>query len=580
MFTAPQPKSPELRKVFREILPEIKSAFWITLIVTFISLGSVVYMMQVYDRVTSTRSLSTLFSLTAAVIVAYAVGELLEVVRKRLMQRSTMRLELALSERLFRALHKANLLKIPGIYSQQIKDLGMIREFLSSPAMMTLLELPTSILFIILIFLINPQMGYFSLLGLAIQIIITGINATKVDPQLRKAQSSAFVAMYYAHETMRNAQIMHALGMSRNLEDLWIDMQKKMMAEQGKASDVGGSVMSASKFVSMTQSSLLLGIGAMLTLYGLMPGSGAMMIVASIIGGKALAPIAQLLGSWRMVTEAKLAFERLENLMVTIPAAEKSMPLPRPQGNLTVENLIISAPGHPVPIIRGINFSVPAGKVLVVIGASGSGKSTLTRALMGVWPSSGGRVRLDGVDVYQWNKDELGEHIGYLPQEVDLFDGTVAENIARFGEVNMDQIEDICKLIGIHDLIMKLPNGYHSNIGDDGVTLSGGQRQRVGLARALYGYPQFIVMDEPNSNLDDVGEAALITAIEYMKSRGATQVIVTHRPAMIQKADILMVMVAGQIRMFGPANDVLAAINKANAEAAAQAAPVTPALAS
>jgi len=580
MFTAPQPKSPELRKVFREILPEIKSAFWITLIVTFISLGSVVYMMQVYDRVTSTRSLSTLFSLTAAVIVAYAVGELLEVVRKRLMQRSTMRLELALSERLFRALHKANLLKIPGIYSQQIKDLGMIREFLSSPAMMTLLELPTSILFIILIFLINPQMGYFSLLGLAIQIIITGINATKVDPQLRKAQSSAFVAMYYAHETMRNAQIMHALGMSRNLEDLWIDMQKKMMAEQGKASDVGGSVMSASKFVSMTQSSLLLGIGAMLTLYGLMPGSGAMMIVASIIGGKALAPIAQLLGSWRMVTEAKLAFERLENLMVTIPATEKSMPLPRPQGNLTVENLIISAPGHPVPIIRGINFSVPAGKVLVVIGASGSGKSTLTRALMGVWPSSGGRVRLDGVDVYQWNKDELGEHIGYLPQEVDLFDGTVAENIARFGEVNMDQIEDICKLIGIHDLIMKLPNGYHSNIGDDGVTLSGGQRQRVGLARALYGYPQFIVMDEPNSNLDDVGEAALITAIEYMKSRGATQVIVTHRPAMIQKADILMVMVAGQIRMFGPANDVLAAINKANAEAAAQAAPVTPALAS
>ncbi|MEI6756072.1 MAG: ATP-binding cassette domain-containing protein, partial [bacterium] len=410
--------------------------------------------------------------------------------------------------------------------------------------------------------------------------IITGINATKVDPQLRKAQSSAFVAMYYAHETMRNAQIMHALGMSRNLEDLWIDMQKKMMAEQGKASDVGGSVMSASKFVSMTQSSLLLGIGAMLTLYGLMPGSGAMMIVASIIGGKALAPIAQLLGSWRMVTEAKLAFERLENLMVTIPATEKSMPLPRPQGNLTVENLIISAPGHPVPIIRGINFSVPAGKVLVVIGASGSGKSTLTRALMGVWPSSGGRVRLDGVDVYQWNKDELGEHIGYLPQEVDLFDGTVAENIARFGEVNMDQIEDICKLIGIHDLIMKLPNGYHSNIGDDGVTLSGGQRQRVGLARALYGYPQFIVMDEPNSNLDDVGEAALITAIEYMKSRGATQVIVTHRPAMIQKADILMVMVAGQIRMFGPANDVLAAINKANAEAAAQAAPVTPALAS
>jgi ATP-binding cassette subfamily C exporter for protease/lipase len=573
MINRGAPKSIELRKVLKSLAPEIRFSFWITLVVTAISLGSVVYMMQVYDRVVSTRSMSTLLSLTIAVLFAYGVGEILEVVRKRLMQRSSMKLELALSERLFRALHKANLLKLPGVYSQQIKDLGAIRDFLSSPAMMTLLELPTSIFFIILIFIINPQMGYFSLLGLAVQIVITWINATKVDPQLRKAQSSAFVAMYYVHETMRNAQIMHALGMSRNLENLWLGMQKKMMAEQGKASDVGGTVMSASKFVSMTQGSMLLGIGAILTLYGLMPGGGAMMVVASIIGGKALSPIAQLLGSWRMLTEARLAFERLEHLMVTLPANEKSMPLPPPTGNLTVENLVVGAPGYPVAIIRGINFSVPQGKTLVVIGASASGKSTLTRALMGVWPSSGGKVRLDGVDVYQWDKDELGQHIGYLPQDVDLFDGTVAENIARFGEVDLPHIEEVCKLIGIHEVIMKLPNGYHSNIGDEGVTLSGGQRQRVGLARALYGYPKFIVMDEPNSNLDDAGEAALISAIEYMKTRGSTQVIVTHRPAMIDKADILMVMVNGLIQMFGPPQDVMAAIHKANAEAASKAAP-------
>ena len=573
MINGSTPKSIELRKILKSLGPEIRFSFWITLLVTIISLGSVVYMMQVYDRVVSTRSMGTLLSLTIAVLFAYAIGELLEVVRKRLMQRASMKLELALSERIFRALHRASLLKVPGIYSQQIKDLGAIRDFLSSPAMMTLLELPTSILFLVLIFMINPQMGYFSLLGLAIQIVITWINATKVDPQLRKAQSSAFVAMYYLHETMRNAQIMHALGMSRNLENLWLGMQKKMMAEQGNASDVGGTVTSASKFLSMTQGSMLLGIGAILTLYGLMPGGGSMMVVASIIGGKALSPIAQLLGSWRMLTEARLSFERLEHLMVTLSPNEKSMPLPAPTGNLTVENLVVSAPGYPVAIIRGISFSIPKGTTMVVIGASASGKSTLTRALMGVWPSSGGKVRLDGVDVYQWNKDELGQHIGYLPQDVDLFDGTVAENIARFGEVDLPHIEEVCKLIGIHEVIMNLPKGYHSNIGDEGVTLSGGQRQRVGLARALYGYPKFIVMDEPNSNLDDAGEAALITAMAYMKTRGSTQVIVTHRPAMIDQADVLMVMANGLIKMFGPPQDVVAAINKANAEAAASTVP-------
>lgn len=571
-FNHNKPQSIELRKVMRSLMPEIWYSFWITLVVTIISLGSVVYMMQVYDRVVSTHSMSTLLSLTIAVVAAYAIGEILEVIRKRLMQRSSMKLEIALSERIFRALHLATLLKIPGIYSQQIRDLHVFRDFLSSSAMMTLLELPTALLFIVLIFLINPQMGYFSLVGLGIQIVIAYINATRVDPQLRKAQSSAFTTMYYAHETMRNAQIMHALGMSRNLENLWVEMQKKMMAEQAKASDVGGAVMSASKFLSLTQGSLLLGMGALLTLYGLFPAGGAMMIVASIIGGKALAPIAQLLGSWRIVTEARLAFERLEHLMVTLPAQEKGMPLPVPKGDISVENLIVSAPGFPVPIIRGINFSIPAGKTLVVIGASASGKSTLTRALMGVWPSSGGKVRLDGVDVYQWNKDELGEHIGYLPQNVDLFDGSVAENIARFGEVDMPHIEEICHLIGIDEVIQKLPNGYDSNIGDDGVTLSGGQKQRVGLARALYRYPKFIVMDEPNSNLDADGEQALISAIAHMKTRGATQVIVTHRPSMVQQADILMVMRSGLIHMYGPTQDVLAAINKVNAEAAAQAA--------
>jgi ATP-binding cassette subfamily C exporter for protease/lipase len=307
-----------------------------------------------------------------------------------------------------------------------------------------------------------------------------------------------------------------------------------------------------------------------------MAGGGGMLIVASIIGGKALSPIIQMLGSWKAITEARMSFDRLEHLMHTIPMAEPSTPLPAPLGNLTVDQLVVAAPGHPVAILKGLSFSLPKGSTLVVLGASASGKSTLTRALLGVWPSSGGKVRLDGVDVYQWNKDELGPFMGYLPQEVDLFDGTVAQNIARFGEPNLEQIEEICRLINIHEIIMKLPKGYLSHVGDEGVVFSGGQRQRIGLARALYGYPNYIIMDEPNSNLDHLSEQYLIAGIRHMKSRGATQIIVTHRDSLIDEADYLMIMSSGYIQTFGPRSDVLAALNKANAERAQLAAAVAP----
>jgi ATP-binding cassette subfamily C exporter for protease/lipase len=585
MFNNNKPKSVELRAAFNLLSPAFKKAFGLTLIITTLALGSVVYMLQVYDRVVATRSMETLLSLTIAVVIAFAASELLEMVQKKLLQRATMILEIDLSEKVFRAIHNANLLKVPGIHVQQMKDLGAVRDFLHSPGMMALLELPTSLFFLLLVFIISPQMGYFSLLGLMVQTGVTWINATRVDPALRKAQNSALEAMYYCYEIMRNSQVMHALGMSHNLEDLWVRKQKQMMAEQGKASDIGGTVMSLSKFIGMTQGSLLLGLGCLLSIYGLMEGGGGMLIVTSIIGGKALSPLMQILGSWKSMTEARMAFDRLEYLILSSPPKPKGMPLPAPKGNLTVDQLVLAAPGYPVPILKGLNFSLESGKTLVVIGPSASGKSTLTRALLGIWPAANGKVRLDGVDIYQWNKDELGDYMGYLPQEVDLFDGTVAENIARFGEPDLEHIEEICKLINIHDIIMKLPEGYQSNIGDEGVVFSGGQRQRVGMARAMYGYPKFIIMDEPNSNLDHESEKYLIGAIRHMKTLGATQVIVTHRESLIAEADYLMILRNGLISMFGPRADVIAALEQANAEqhaanaaqAAALAAPAEPA---
>jgi len=567
------PANVELRMLLKQLTPAVKQSFYITFAVTILSLGSVVYMLQVYDRVVSTRSMGTLLSLTIAVVFAFAVAELLEMVRKKLLQRSTMLLETDLSERVFRAIHRGSLNNQFGVHIQQMKDLGAVREFLHSPAMMGLFELPTALFFLILIFVINPEMGYFSLIGLLFQGGVTFINATKVDPALRKAQNSALEAMYYCFEIMRNSQVMHALGMSRNLENLWLTRQKRMMAEQAQASDVGGFVMSASKFIGMTQGSLMLGLGCLLTIYGLMSGGGGMLIIASIIGGKALQPIMQLLSSWKPLTEARMALDRIERLLNTVPQEPIGVPLPAPEGNLSVEYLVVAAPGQPFNILRGLSFSLAKGNVLVVVGPSAAGKSTLTRALLGIWPSSGGKVRLDGADIFQWHKDHLGQYIGYLPQEVDLFDGTVAENIARFGEPNLEQIEEICKLVNIHEVIMNLPKGYHTDVGEEGVTFSGGQRQRIGLARALYGYPNYIIMDEPNSNLDQENEQYLIDAIAHMKARGATQIIVTHRSSLIDQADFLMVLRAGNIQMYGTKDEVLAALKPATT-GNAQPAPV------
>jgi len=566
------PQNMELRILFKQISPSVKHSFYITFAVTIISLGSVVYMLQVYDRVVSTRSMGTLLSLTIAVVFAYAVAELLEMVRKKLLQRSTLLLETDLSERVFRAIHRGTLMNVQGIHVQQMKDLGMLRDFLHSPGFMGLLELPTALFFLLLIFVINPQMGYFSILGLLVQGGITFINATKVDPALRKAQNSAIEAMYYCFEIMRNSQVMHALGMSRNMENLWLARQKRMMAEQAKASDTAGFVMSASKFIGLTQGSLMLGLGCLLTIYGLMAGGGGMLIVASIIGGKALQPIMQLLSSWKPLTEARMALERIETLMSRIPADYVGVPLPPPQGNLSVEHLVVAAPGQPFNILRGMSFSLAKGNVLAVMGPNAAGKSTLTRALLGIWPSSGGKVRLDGADIFQWNKDHLGQFIGYLPQDVDLFDGTVADNISRFAkEPDLAQIEEICKLINIHDVITALPNGYLTDVGDEGVTFSGGQRQRIGLARALYGYPNYIIMDEPNSNLDQENEQFLINAIRHMKARGATQILVTHRQSLVNEADFLMVVQAGTIARYGTREEVLAALRPPTAGDAQEA---------
>ena len=346
-----------------------------------------------------------------------------------------------------------------------------------------------------------------------------------------------------------------------------MERHEEFLQSQAQASYRGGFYQALSKFVQTTVGSLLLGLGAWLLLKNQLNGGAAFMIVGSILGGRVLAPLVQLVAQWQTVVNVRDAYNRLDGMLATVPARQAGMALPRPNGQLLVEGLMAAAPGSQALILRGVAFALNPGEVLAVVGPSASGKTTLARLLVGIWPAVGGKVRLDGADVFAWDKNELGPNMGYLPQGVELFEGTVAENIARFGRVDQQLVEDAARVVGLHDLILALPQGYASPVGRDGAVLSGGQRQRVALARALYGRPAFVVLDEPNSSLDESGDAALAQAIAQLKLTGTTFVVMTHRTSVLGVADKLLVLRDGQTQMFGPRDDVI----KALAEAAAKA---------
>jgi ATP-binding cassette subfamily C exporter for protease/lipase len=364
------------------------------------------------------------------------------------------------------------------------------------------------------------------------------------------------------------------MGMLDAVHGQWQKRQKNFLALQAQASEGAGFWSSMSKLLQLVMSSLLLGLGAWLLLSNSLNGGASMMIIGSVLGARVLAPLSQLVAQWNAVVNVRSAWARLEGLLAQVPPKPEAMALPAPKGYLTVEGLMAGAPGQQVPIVRGVQFGLAKGEVLAVVGPSASGKTTLARLLVGLWPAMSGKVRLDGADVYTWDKSELGPYLGYLPQGVELLEGSLAENIARFGDVDMAQVEAAARLVGLHELIMSMPQGYNSPIGRDGAMLSGGQRQRVGLARALYGKPVFVVLDEPNSSLDEAGDLALANAIASLKQLGTTFVVMTHRTSVLGVADKMLIMRDGAQQAFGPRDEVLAALQKAR-QPASVAAPET-----
>ena len=561
------PKSSELSQAVSLLRPYFMKAFWFSLVGALLILAPTGFMLEVYDRVVNSRNYMTLVMLLVLVLFAYAVMELLDWARIRILQAAGVALDQKLGGRIFNSMFTANLRRIPGGTNQSMSDFKTLREFLPSPVVLAVMESPISLVFAVLIFAINPVLGWAAVIGAILQVFVGWLNERATRPPLVEANRTAFAAQQYADGTLRNAQVIESMGMQRDIHERWIKKQHEFLALQATASDLAGGYQALTKFLQTTMGSLLLGLAAWMLLHDKLSGGGAMLIVSSILGGRMLAPLVQIVTQWRAVVSVRDSWDRLDKLLAAVPPRQPTMPLPPPKGYLQVENVVAGAPGGDTTILKGVAFALKPGEVLGVIGPSASGKTTLARLLVGLWPALSGKVRLDGADVFAWEKAELGPHIGYLPQDVELFDGTLAENIARFGPAEPAKVQAAARAIGLHDYILSLPDGYDTQVGREGAILSGGQRQRVGLARAIFGDPVLVVLDEPNSSLDETGDAALAATITELKARGTTFVVMTHRTGILPVVDKLVVLMDGQVKAFGPRDDVLDAMNKAAAQA-------------
>ncbi len=561
----------ELRMALWENKSAWRQAVLMSWVIGLLGFTPTVYMLQVYERVVNSRDVMTLLMLTLVTLGAYAVMELIEKFRSRLLWGAGIEFELRMAERVYNAMFDGLLKKQMGGALSVQNDFKTVRDFFNNPALGAFFELPVALVSLVLIFAINPLLGWAALVGAGAQTLVTWlIQRTSREP-LQEAQRRSQEAQTYAEASLRNAQVMESMGMLDAVMGQWQKKQRAFLAYQAQASESAGGLNAVSKLLQQLMGSVLLGLSAWLLLFNELNGGAAMMVISSVLGGRLLSPLTQIAQQWSAVATVSGAWTRLSGLLENVPAREKNMPLPAPKGELTVESLVAAAPGQTQAILRGLQFGVPAGQVLAVVGPSASGKTSLAKLLLGIWQPQAGKVRLDGVDVHAWDKAELGPHLGYLPQGVELLDGTLAENIARFGDVDMPRIEQAAALVGLHEFISALPKGYETPVGRDGGLLSGGQRQRVALARALYGDPVFVVLDEPNSSLDEAGDAALTQAIATMKSRGTTFVINTHRTSVLSVSDRVLVLKDGTQQLFGPTAEVLQKLMPA-ASVSAQAA--------
>ncbi len=547
----------ELRSSVLENFSYIRNAFLFTLVANILSLAPVGYMKDIYGPVLNSRSEHVLLAVTVLLIGFLITSGVLEWIRFRLMQAVAVAFNEKMGVRVFEASYKNYLRSRSSNSRLALQDLKTIRTFISSPAMLALLDAPVSLLFISLVYFIHPRMGVVTICAVAILFLIGYLTELKVRPNVKQAQKANAQAQLYVADSAGNAQTIQAMGMIEAVQEKWEIIQREHISKMAEATSSQSFGAALSKLIMIGQGSVVIGIGCWLTLMGDLPEGGGAMIIASIIGGKAIQPLVKLIASYKTIVTASDAFTRLEEFLAENPPPPLNMPLPAPSGVLHVDNLSARAPGSKAVILSNVTFSLKQGMCLAVMGPSGSGKSSLARMLVGVWPSLSGSIRLDDVDVYSWNKDELGAYLGYLPQDIELLEGSIAENICRFGDIDQSLLQTAIDRVGLTEFIQNLPDKFETQVGEDGAVFSGGQRQRLGLARAIYGSPRFVVLDEPNANLDVDGNHALYKLLEQLKADGTTVVVVTHKKDILKFSDRILVMKGGKPKIFGPRDLVL-----------------------
>ncbi len=511
-----------------------------------------IYMLQIFDRVLSSQSYETLLYLTLIAIVALIVMGLLDVARTRILVRISRWLDNKLSPlALIRSAD--NLLAGDTYGAQSLKDVSTVRQFLGGVSIFPFFDAPWVPVYLLVVFLVDPVLGFIATGGAVILFVLAVVNEIVSRKPLSEANTHHIQNQYYIDSALNNSETIQAMGMLPAIVKKWFSNNQNVLNLQCKASDYSGAILAASKFFRLTLQLAILGVGAYFVITGTIT-AGAM-IAASIITARALAPIQQSIGAWKHFLSAKQAYERLKVFIGRPEMRISTVELPKAKGNIKFENVFYVPPGRKKPILYGVSFSVEPGELVAVIGPSGAGKSTLARLLLGVWPPTNGAVRLDGASVYTWDRVDFGAQVGYLPQNAKLFAGTVKENIARMNESSDESVIKAAKLAGAHDMILHLPQGYDSVAGD--FSLSGGQSQRIALARAFYGDPCLLVLDEPETSLDKEGEKSLIAALNKAKEKGITVLFVSQRPAIAQIADKILVLQNGRVQAFGNTSDVL-----------------------
>jgi len=545
--------------ILRDFLKLSKRSFIFTAFLSFfinvLMLLPSIYMLAVYDIVVPSRSVESLIFITAIIVFLYGIWGILQLIRSRILVRVNGKLDSFYDEKIINATLDFALKHPTKATAQPINDFNQIKQFLTGPTILALFDIPWVPVYLAVMFVFHPYYGYWALGVMAVVFFITLLNELTTKESLKRVNDLQIRSNKFMNHVLQNVEVVESMGMRKRIYRKWREIHDNHLKAHQEASDKAGTWSNLTRTLRIMFQSLIYGLGGYLAIN--LQITGGMIVAGAILLGRVLAPVDMLVNTWRNFSSARLAYKRLNQLLSEFEEKKEVMKLPEPKGEITLAHVVVIPPDSKEPVLTNVTFRINPGELVAVIGPSGAGKSSLVRTILGIWPPVSGEVLIDGADIKQWDKEYLGKFIGYLPQDIELFEGTVAENIARFEKVNPDKVLEASILAGAHEMILKLPEGYNTYIGPGGITLSGGQRQRIGLARALYGNPRIVVLDEPNSNLDDAGERALMNALWELKKRKVTTIVVSHKVNILDIADKIAFLKDGKLAAYGDARKVL-----------------------